>query len=604
MAPGSTRGERGQEWAEADWRLVSESIPHVVWVAGPDGQTLYFNRRGEDYSGTSGEALAWEEIVHPDDLHRSTECWLLAQRTQTLFQEDIRLRRADGVYRWHSSRSQPVLGADGAIERWFGTATDIDDRKQVEERLVVAEREARQVLTLLETLHAAAPVGFGFVDRDARIVRLNQEMAELAGLPIEDLVGRTVPEVVPELWGTLEPIFRHVLDVGAAIRNLPLARPPSQGRTGHREWLANFYPVRIDDEIVGVGVVGVDVTERIQAEGFRSTVMSQVADGVYTQDLEGRLLYMNRAASKMLGWTEDELRGRCVHDVVHFQRADGTPVGREECALLTQGPDRRLVQVAGEVFTRKDGTVFPVAYTSMPLRVGSRTEGASVVFRDISDPTTSTNLIRVLIADADRTSSDALAAMLTRHEGLEVVSVVTTTAAAIEQARRLRPDVVLVDIALPEFGGPASTMRIKAEAPATSVILLATDYDDAVAAGAIAAGCSGIVDKRRAWVELASAVRVAYHGETNISQAELQQVVTKVRDSWQPGRAQDLTAREREVLLCLTQGLTNRQAATRLGVTLNTVRNHVQRILYKLDVHSRLEAVVLATSTGILDDVG
>ena len=152
------------------------------------------------------------------------------------------------------------------------------------------------------------------------------------------------------------------------------------------------------------------------------------------------------------------------------------------------------------------------------------------------------------------------------------------------------------------MGGAATALRIKADAPRTSILLLALDHDDALAAGAIAAGCAGVVDKRRAWVELASAVRAAFHGETSISQAELQQVVTKVRDSWRPGRAQDLTTREREVLLCLTQGLSNQQVAARLSVTVNTVRNHVQRILYKLDVHSRLEAVVLATRDGMLDD--
>jgi DNA-binding NarL/FixJ family response regulator len=76
-----------------------------------------------------------------------------------------------------------------------------------------------------------------------------------------------------------------------------------------------------------------------------------------------------------------------------------------------------------------------------------------------------------------------------------------------------------------------------------------------------------------------------------------------VRDSWSPGRAEDLTTREREVLLCLTLGLSNQQVATRLGVTVNTVRNHVQRILYKLDVHSRLEAVVLATRDGMFDEL-
>jgi DNA-binding NarL/FixJ family response regulator len=292
-----------------------------------------------------------------------------------------------------------------------------------------------------------------------------------------------------------------------------------------------------------------------------------------------------------------------MHDVVHFQRMDGTRVEMDECALLTEGTERRLVRATGEAFTRKDGTVFPVAFSSMPLRVGSRVDGVSVVFRDLSAPGSSTNLIRVLVADADDAWGDAVTGMLTRHEGVEVVSVAKTAKSAVQQAQSLRPDVVILDALLPDVGGAATALRIKAEAPRTSILLLALEHDDALAAGAIAAGCAGVVDKQRAWVELASAVRAAFHGETSISQAELQQVVTKVRDSWRPGRAQDLTAREREVLLCMTQGLSNQQVATRLSVTVNTVRNHVQRILYKLDVHSRLEAVVLATREGLLDDL-
>jgi PAS domain S-box-containing protein len=367
--------------------------------------------------------------------------------------------------------------------------------------------------------------------------------------------------------------------------------------------MASFYPVVIGDEVAGIGVVAVDVTARVQAEGFRSTVMSQVADGVYTQDPDGRLTYMNRAACRMLGWSEEELRGKSVHEVIHVSQVQGAGGEPRECALLVEGTDHRLVQVADEAFVRKDGTTFPVAYSSMPLQAGGRTDGTSVVFRDIGTSTTSSNLIRVLIADADPTSAKELRTMLTRHEGLDVVGEAATADATKREVDRLHPDVVIVDVGLPGVGGSAAILAIKRDAPSTSAILLVNEHDDVVAAGAIAAGCSGVVERDRSWVELASAVRAAYHGETTISQAELQRVVHAVRDSWQPGRAEHLTAREREVLVCLTQGLSNQQAATRLGVTVNTVRNHVQRILYKLGVHSRLEAVVLASRAGILDPV-
>jgi DNA-binding NarL/FixJ family response regulator len=101
-------------------------------------------------------------------------------------------------------------------------------------------------------------------------------------------------------------------------------------------------------------------------------------------------------------------------------------------------------------------------------------------------------------------------------------------------------------------------------------------------------------------VELVSAVRAAFHGETRISQRELQRVVSALRTDTRHGRAADLTEREQQVLACMTEGLSNRQVADRLGLSTNTVRNHVQRILYKLNVHSRLEAVVMGTGHGLL----
>ena len=98
---------------------------------------------------------------------------------------------------------------------------------------------------------------------------------------------------------------------------------------------------------------------------------------------------------------------------------------------------------------------------------------------------------------------------------------------------------------------------------------------------------------------MVSAVRAAYHGETIISQEELQRVLSKVRGGGDAGRATHLTDREEDVLACLREGLSNAQVAERLGVTANTVRNHVQRILYKLNVHSKLEAVVLTSREGM-----
>lgn len=418
----------------------------------------------------------------------------------------------------------------------------------------------------------------------------------MTGAPVEDLVGRPVPEAVPELWEQLEPVYRHVLDTGEAVRNLPTA--DRAGATDPRKLLASYYPVRVGTEIIGVGAVVVDVTDHLQletalheltlADEFHSAVLGEVAEGVYTQDSDGRLMYMNSAASKMLGWTESELQGRYMQEAVDFRTAGGT--------AEAPGPLKRS---GSGVFTRKDGSTFAVAYSAVALRTGPADAGLAVVFRDVSGSRRSQNVIRVLIADIDKTATRSFQALLDHHEGIEVVAVTATSASAVREAQRLDPDVVLVNSDLPDLDGITTTRRIKASSPSANVILMTDRHDDDVALSSIEAGCAGVLDKRRAWVELVSAVRAAYHGETTLSQWERQRVVSKVRGGGHPGRATELTAREEEVLACMREGLSNAQVAQRLGITPNTVRNHVQRILFKLNVHSKLEAVVVTSREGL-----
>lgn len=599
--PAALGGSASVDWGEGDWQAIAESLPHMVWLATPDGRTVYANARGLAYAGLPFDEITWRSLIHPDDLPMVVAGWSAAIEAGTPFDADYRLRRYDGSYRWHACHSLPVQDGEGRIVRWLGTATDIDDRIEVEAELRAARREAVQAMNLLATLQAAAPVGLAFVDRDLRVVRVNDAIGGFTNLRADQQVGRTVPELLPELWEHLEPLYRRVLDAGESVLNLPFSRPGPEVDDPSREWVANLYPVRVDDEIVGVGLVVVDITERVQAERFRSTVMSQVIEGVYTQDGQGRLTYLNRAASRMLGWSEAELQGRSLHEVVHHQRIDGTPLSLDECPLCAPGGDRRELRASGVAFTRKDGRRFPVACSTLPLGSETEPEGASVVFRDISAPGQAPNLIRVLLV-ADGESEAALTAVLTHHDGFDVVSSATTPESAVDQARHLDPDVVLVDAGLPGSEWVQTVRRIVTEAPHAVVLLLAPDDDEALAAAAIAGGCAGAVDTRRLWVDLANSVRAAHHGEVTISQAQLQKVVTAVRGSRQPAQVDHLTRREREVLACMMHGLSNQQVADQLSITINTVRNHVQRILYKLDVHSRLEAVVAAARDGILDE--
>lgn len=314
--------------------------------------------------------------IHPDDRGHVERELDLAKQAGTLPNVTYRITRLDGTVRTLRAFSAVGEGHDDHPRRLVGSVQDITE-------LAESERHTRESLTLLETLQSAAPVGFAFVDRDFRIIRINGTLAEVNGAPVEAQIGRTIAEVAPDLWAQTAPVYRAVLDTGEAVINLEIEREGANEQD-HRYWLASFYPVSIGDELIGVGAVAVDVTGREEAERLRSAVMDTMLEGLYVLDGEGHLTFMNAAASKLLGWSEEELRGKSMHDAIHFQRADGSPHPEHECELLKVRTECRRVQMAHECFTRKDGTICSVAYSAAPLMSGTSVSGVVVVFRDTS----------------------------------------------------------------------------------------------------------------------------------------------------------------------------------------------------------------------------
>lgn len=590
---------RMHEEAESDWQLIADSSPHPVWVSHADGTVGYLNRWATEYVSESSDLQSgedWLRLVHPDDAARAVRNERAGRGSGTAFVYEARLRRADGIYRWHAISAVPIGNALSTSTKWICTATDIDDTKSAEHSKVDAEHAAAESNALLKALQDAAPVAMGFVDLDEFVVQANEEFVAIGGRLAGHNLGAAVADALPTLWPQLEPSYRSVIATGRTVDNVLIVGNPLRDREQTHAWVASCYPVRIEGELAGVGIVAVDVTELSQAREFRSAVMTQVSDGVYIQDLDGRLVYMNSSASKMLGWSEAELHGKNMHELIHFQRPDGSPVSAAQCALIVGGAKDRLVRSVGESFTRKNGSIFPVAYSSVPLRIGSEVEGVAVIFRDLSGPGAVGSRIRILLIDAHVMVRDAFRLLLDTQEGIEVVGISNTSADGVAEAARLHPDVALVDFGLPDLDGIATARLLHAAAPESGVILMTQTHDEALVDAAVEAGCAGVLDKDRGWVELVSAVRSVFHGQSAFSQRDLQRFVPKLTAKRRDGMS-FLTGREREVLDCISEGLSNRAIADRLHVTANTVRNHVQRILYKLGVHSKLEAVVVAQAT-------
>jgi PAS domain S-box-containing protein len=379
---------RGATPRPAHLREIADAIPHSAWLADSDGEVEHLNSQGCEYAGVWPDATeGWDclSLVHPDDADRVQRAWMDAVRTESLFELECRLRRADGAFRWHSVAGLPLRDGDGQIVKWFGTATDIDDQKHREDQLRRAERES----AALEALQLAAPVGFGFVDRELRWVRVNEALASFSGAPVEEHLGRTVAEMMPAVWPQLSPVCRHVLETWQPVLNRHIVGEAAAATPGAQTWLTSCYPVRVEGKVIGLGIVVVDITDqRAQADQFHAVVMATMAEGLYTADSEGRFTFLNAAAERMLGWSEQELHGKPVHATIHLQQPDGGPLPDEERELLDARSEGQTVHAADDAYERKDGSIFPVAYSATPLLGGTEASGLVVVFRDTSEEKT------------------------------------------------------------------------------------------------------------------------------------------------------------------------------------------------------------------------
>ncbi len=278
----------------------------------------------------------------------------------------------------------PVVGSDGLVLGGSAIAHDLTLYNQQILDLRQAHRCADEAISTLETLQSSAPVGFGFVDTEFRLTHLNDMLASFAGSTTAELLGKTAADVVPEIWAQVEPIFRRVLTYGDAVRNIEVTgEVPTE--PGHRHyWLASCFPVRLEAEIIGVGIVAVDVTERRQAEEFRSIAMNQMAEGLFTVDAAGLLTSINHSAVEMLGWTGEELLGKEMRRFVLAENQDDPRIEEGNKKLLEVRSAGRHVVLDDHVYRCKNGSLLPVAISASPLFIGDTLEGAVIVFRDIS----------------------------------------------------------------------------------------------------------------------------------------------------------------------------------------------------------------------------
>ncbi|WP_181064485.1 response regulator transcription factor [Pseudoclavibacter sp. AY1F1] len=213
--------------------------------------------------------------------------------------------------------------------------------------------------------------------------------------------------------------------------------------------------------------------------------------------------------------------------------------------------------------------------------------------------------VRVLIADDHAAIRAGLRLLLEAH-GFDVVGEAADGAAAIGNARALRPDVVLMDVRMPGTDGIAATRAIVAESLSQVLVLTTFDLDEYVF-GAVRAGAAGFLLKSTTGPALQSAVEAVARGEGALSPEVTRRLLDRFAATSEPGTEvapevqglEELTAREREVLAALGEGLSNVGIGQRMHISASTAKTHVSRVLAKLGVASRMEAAVLARRAGL-----
>ncbi len=392
-----------EQESEARYRFLGNSIPQQVWTALPNGNLDYVNERVIEYFGRSLEELlasGWDDVLHPDDLAVMFARWSASLATGAPYEAEFRIARAsDGAWRWHLARALPMRDHEGTIVRWFGTNTDVDDRRTAEDRQRFLA-EAGWVLgssldyerTLQDAARLAVPriadlctvdvLGVGGLERLALAHADPLKVVLAKELEARTLADEGDPILVPELTDDLLEALagdeaqleilrslelRSYISVplvarGQAFGAITIVTSLDSGRTYDESDLA------MTGELARHAAAAIDnarLYEEAERQGRAARVLGAVGDGVVLVDREGMIRLWNAAASTITGLAEARVVGRPMQEVVRGwdEIAERIPVaggpgsvGRAETLPFELGGRELWLSVSGVGFD--EGTVY------------------------------------------------------------------------------------------------------------------------------------------------------------------------------------------------------------------------------------------------------
>ncbi len=268
----------------------------------------------------------FSHLVHPDDRSRvEAETLGFFTSTATSYEHDFRIVRPDGSVRFILDRGTIERDATGEVTLIRGVNIDLTDVLQSDHLADFSKRTSAERLAELEELYAEAPMGLGLLDREMRFVRVNRRLAEINGFSIEQHLGRTVWDLVPDLRASAEPALRHVLERGEPLRDV-VVRGETPARPGvEREWREHLYPIRDGAGVVqGVGINCQEVTDQVAVEhalraandSFRQLV-DRSPFGIYAVDADFRIALVGDGAQKVFENVRP-LIGRDLAEALHI----------------------------------------------------------------------------------------------------------------------------------------------------------------------------------------------------------------------------------------------------------------------------------------------
>ena len=367
-----------------------DSIPALVAVLDTAGRMVRFNRPCEELTGLHLGEIVGRPFVDEILIEREARGWALdkvrtAAAGQVAGPYENLWRTEQGAPRRISWTLTPLVGPgldSGEVQYLIVSGRDVTGQRQAEQALLTSEARYKHVVEN----------SLGFVltcTLEGRLTSLNGYTAESLGYRIDEMTSKPLFDFISK-DGLQEfaDSLKTIVSTGEYQGTIPFLR---KDRTERR---IAFRSRRMDlpGSASFILTHGMDVTEQEEAEGElhlmrrqRELILAAVGDGIYGMDLEGKLSFINPAAAKMLGYTDDELRGTDIHELIHHSHADGTHHSKANCPILLGMRRREGVRIRDDVFWRKDATTIPVEYVASPLIDEGQIAGMVVAFQDISE---------------------------------------------------------------------------------------------------------------------------------------------------------------------------------------------------------------------------